>query len=360
MLPAPPAAAGPCCCAAPRAARRRERGGPAAAAARAAGRPQRRAAAAIAGRSTPSARAGGAPLPAPARAPAVATAAARPAAPPAASSSACRPAWQRCRARARGGPAGPGGAARAPAAARWLLTLLVLDLGLDIVDGVGRLHLEGDSLAREGLDEDLHLAAARGGGRRGGRWSDRARQRARREPRGAQRPRNQRADGGGSGGSGAPLIEMLPWTSRRAGAARRAALLAKAGAGRPRRATRLMRLTPLGADPLPHLPNLTSTPPARRQRRHPRPQAPPGFAHPTRRAARFRPPPAADRALPAPRSPRALRPAGPPRPGAASLARTHERGGPVPTLPAPAARALLQQQAGAACCAAGPAPAQLS
>jgi len=34
--------------------------------------------------------------------------------------------------------------------------LLVLDLGLDIVDGVGRLHLEGDSLAREGLHEDLH------------------------------------------------------------------------------------------------------------------------------------------------------------------------------------------------------------
>ena len=34
--------------------------------------------------------------------------------------------------------------------------LLVLDLGFDIVDGVARLHLEGDSLAREGLDEDLH------------------------------------------------------------------------------------------------------------------------------------------------------------------------------------------------------------
>ena len=35
--------------------------------------------------------------------------------------------------------------------------LLVLNLGLDIVDGVGRLHLKGDSLPREGLDEDLHL-----------------------------------------------------------------------------------------------------------------------------------------------------------------------------------------------------------
>jgi len=32
-------------------------------------------------------------------------------------------------------------------------TLLVLDLGLDIVDGVAGLHLKGDSLAGEGLDE---------------------------------------------------------------------------------------------------------------------------------------------------------------------------------------------------------------
>ena len=35
-------------------------------------------------------------------------------------------------------------------------SLLVLDLGLDIVDGVRRLNLEGDGFAREGLDEDLH------------------------------------------------------------------------------------------------------------------------------------------------------------------------------------------------------------
>jgi hypothetical protein len=34
-------------------------------------------------------------------------------------------------------------------------TLLVLDLGLDIVDGVGGLDLEGDGLAREGLDETV-------------------------------------------------------------------------------------------------------------------------------------------------------------------------------------------------------------
>ena len=32
-----------------------------------------------------------------------------------------------------------------------------LDFGLDIIDGVRRLHLEGDSLAREGLDENLHF-----------------------------------------------------------------------------------------------------------------------------------------------------------------------------------------------------------
>jgi hypothetical protein len=36
--------------------------------------------------------------------------------------------------------------------------LLVLDLRLDVVDSVGRLHLKGDSLPREGLDENLHLA----------------------------------------------------------------------------------------------------------------------------------------------------------------------------------------------------------
>jgi hypothetical protein len=44
-------------------------------------------------------------------------------------------------------------------------SLLVLDLGLDIVNGVGRLHLEGDGLAGEGLDEDLHS-----GGLSGFRW----------------------------------------------------------------------------------------------------------------------------------------------------------------------------------------------
>ena len=36
--------------------------------------------------------------------------------------------------------------------------LLVLDLGLDVLDGVGGLDLKGDGLASEGLDEDLHAA----------------------------------------------------------------------------------------------------------------------------------------------------------------------------------------------------------
>jgi len=35
-------------------------------------------------------------------------------------------------------------------------TLLVLDLGLHIIDGVGSLDLKGNGLAREGLDKNLH------------------------------------------------------------------------------------------------------------------------------------------------------------------------------------------------------------
>jgi len=34
--------------------------------------------------------------------------------------------------------------------------LLILDLGLDVVNGVGRLDLKGDGLAGKGLNEDLH------------------------------------------------------------------------------------------------------------------------------------------------------------------------------------------------------------
>ena len=37
--------------------------------------------------------------------------------------------------------------------------LLVLNLGLHVVDGVRGLNLEGNGLARQGLDEDLHSTA---------------------------------------------------------------------------------------------------------------------------------------------------------------------------------------------------------
>jgi len=41
----------------------------------------------------------------------------------------------------------------------WWDPLLVLDLRLDVVDGVGALDFQGDGLASEGLDEDLHSTA---------------------------------------------------------------------------------------------------------------------------------------------------------------------------------------------------------
>ena len=41
----------------------------------------------------------------------------------------------------------------------WGNTFLVLNLRLDIVDGVGRLHLKGDGLSRQRLDKDLHTTA---------------------------------------------------------------------------------------------------------------------------------------------------------------------------------------------------------
>jgi len=37
--------------------------------------------------------------------------------------------------------------------------LLVLDLGLDVLDGVGRLDLQGDGFAGQRLDEDLHSSS---------------------------------------------------------------------------------------------------------------------------------------------------------------------------------------------------------
>ena len=40
-------------------------------------------------------------------------------------------------------------------------TLLVLNLRLDVVDGIRGLDLEGDGLPGEGLDEDLHDGVCR-------------------------------------------------------------------------------------------------------------------------------------------------------------------------------------------------------
>ena len=38
----------------------------------------------------------------------------------------------------------------------WRDSFLVLDLGLNILDGIRGLHLQSDGLASQGLDEDLH------------------------------------------------------------------------------------------------------------------------------------------------------------------------------------------------------------
>ena len=46
----------------------------------------------------------------------------------------------------------------------------ILDLGLDVVDSVGRFDLQGDRLAREGLDKNLHLKQGRLG--RGRLWTN--------------------------------------------------------------------------------------------------------------------------------------------------------------------------------------------
>merc|ERR1712003_576552 len=40
----------------------------------------------------------------------------------------------------------------------WGDSLLILDLSLDVLNGVGRFDLEGDGLASQGLDEDLHAS----------------------------------------------------------------------------------------------------------------------------------------------------------------------------------------------------------
>merc|ERR1739844_206870 len=41
----------------------------------------------------------------------------------------------------------------------WGDALLVLDLGLDILNGARRLHLQGDGLPGQRLDEDLHTSS---------------------------------------------------------------------------------------------------------------------------------------------------------------------------------------------------------
>merc|ERR1719159_1477320 len=40
----------------------------------------------------------------------------------------------------------------------WGNAFLILDLSLDVLDGVGWFDLEGDGLASQGLDEDLHAS----------------------------------------------------------------------------------------------------------------------------------------------------------------------------------------------------------
>ena len=40
----------------------------------------------------------------------------------------------------------------------WWDSLLVLDLGLDVLDGVGWLDIKSDGFSCEGLDENLHFA----------------------------------------------------------------------------------------------------------------------------------------------------------------------------------------------------------
>jgi hypothetical protein len=41
----------------------------------------------------------------------------------------------------------------------WRDTFLVLDLGLDVLNGITWLDIEGDGLSGEGLDEDLHTTS---------------------------------------------------------------------------------------------------------------------------------------------------------------------------------------------------------
>jgi len=64
-----------------------------------------------------------------------------------------------------------------------------LDFGLDVVDGVAALHLEGDGLPRQGLHEDLHLLLASSSLALGVRGLDGAELKLR-ENEAEERPRN--------------------------------------------------------------------------------------------------------------------------------------------------------------------------
>jgi hypothetical protein len=44
----------------------------------------------------------------------------------------------------------------------WWDAFLILDLGLDVVDGIGGLDFKGDGLASEGFDENLYGCAEQG------------------------------------------------------------------------------------------------------------------------------------------------------------------------------------------------------
>jgi len=41
----------------------------------------------------------------------------------------------------------------------WWDSFLILDLGLDVLDSVSWLNIEGDGLSSKGLDEDLHTTS---------------------------------------------------------------------------------------------------------------------------------------------------------------------------------------------------------
>merc|ERR1712025_183990 len=41
----------------------------------------------------------------------------------------------------------------------WGNSFLILDLGLDILNGIGRFNLKSDGFASQGLDEDLHTTS---------------------------------------------------------------------------------------------------------------------------------------------------------------------------------------------------------